>query len=368
MDSKSRLINALHGRETDRVPFAPFLAYFWESQSKEIRSRGKLTFLQDIGADALWRGAPGVVTANIPGLDIRKKTSGNDTSIIYETPVGTVSEIYRYLPDSNTEFLIKHMIERVEDFNILCWMEENSRIDSDNSRAKVHLQNDGREGLSLAIPIHSRLDRVNKSSFQALVEHYVGTENLIYLAYDYPEKIDEVLDIMKEKNEAAVRISASCNDYDYFLSFEDSSTQNYSPEMYEKYIQPEIARWAEILTEAGKHYVQHACGHIRGILPLIKSQGILAVESLSPSPTGNVSLAESRSIVGNDFAIIGGMEPTRLIELSEDEIPGYVRQVIGENGSGPFILANADSLPPQVSIAKLRKIAETVNDATVVST
>ena len=84
----------------------------------------------------------------------------------------------------------------------------------------------------MGYPIHIRHGSLVKSAFQQLVEHWVGTEELVYTAYDNPELIDLVLEPMKARNREAVEISAAVAEYDYFITWEDSSTQNYSPQMY----------------------------------------------------------------------------------------------------------------------------------------
>ena len=56
MTSHERLLAALRGQETDRMPWSPFLAYWWEDQPQAVQDRGQIWFLKEIGADALLRG------------------------------------------------------------------------------------------------------------------------------------------------------------------------------------------------------------------------------------------------------------------------------------------------------------------------
>lgn len=162
---------------------------------------------------------------------------------------------------------------------------------------------------------------------------------------------------MVEKDLEAVRMAAQ-SDYEYFISFEDSSTQNYSPSQYEQYISSEIRQWCAILAEHGKKYVQHACGHVKALVKPMLEDGVCAVESISPPPTGNISIAEVRGIVGDRMGIIGGIEPTELLNLDIDALSSYVEKVIAEGRGGPFVLANSDSCPPRVTIEKFQRIVE----------
>ena len=113
-----------------------------------------------------------------------------------------------------------------------------------------------------------------------------------------------------------------------------------------------------LLTQSGKKYIQHACGHVRDLVLRMKQHGAHGIESISPPPTGNISIKAARAQVGDDFCIIGGIEPTMFLNLSLEELGPYVEQVIDEGLGGPFILANSDSCPPGVTPAKYALVAE----------
>ena len=358
MTSKERLQAAMKGEPVDRMPFAPLLAYFWEARPRAVREAGQLAFLRSVGADPLWRCSPGAVTHDVPGLKIRTVRRGSEEACFYETPIGTLLERFRLSPEGATRYLVEHAVKGREDYRILASMEENTRVFIDAAPMRRHFEEDGREGLSLGNPIHVRHENVRKTAFQSLVEHWVGTEKLIYDLFDHPEEIDLVLEPMRERNREAVRLSAGLDEYDWFLSFEDSSTQNYSPDMYSTYIAPELTEWARILSDGGKEYVQHACGHLRDLLPALREQGSWGVESLTPPETGNISVAETRKALGPEFGIIGGLEPVKLANLDPQELPAYVDEVLAENAGGRFILSNADSCPPEVEPEKFRIIAD----------
>jgi len=86
--------------------------------------------------------------------------------------------------------------------------------------------------------------------------------------------------------------------------------------------------------------------------------GVYGVESLSPPPTGNVTLRDARARVGSALAIIGGIEPTHFLNLSEAELGPYVEQVLLDGRGGPYVLANSDSCPPGVTVEKFKRVAD----------
>lgn len=359
MTSAERLAAALSGQPVDRIPWSPFLAYVWEYFPAEVQQRGQLAFHHEIGADPLWRGAPCPVRVTIDGLTYTQRTEGDYTYHYQETPVGTLTWTHRVSGVGNTNFLCEHPLKTAEDFKVQLWMEEHTTLSYDEDPVGDHLQGEGREGLSIGMLIPR-----SKTAFQQLIEFYVGTEEMAYALADYPEIVEELRLAMVANDLAAAQLAAE-SPYDYFLTWEDSSTQNYSPAQYSACIASEITEFCTILGATGKHYIQHACGHLRAILPTMAASGICAVESLSPPPTGNLALAEARAMLGSHTGIIGGIEPVAFLQTPLAALPAYVEQVIADGAGGPFVLANSDSCPPGVTIEKFVRIGQLVRELAI---
>lgn len=66
-----------------------------------------------------------------------------------------------------------------------------------------------------------------KTSFQSLVEYWCGTENLAYALADFPEVVEECLDVMRERDRENVQIAVKSS-AEGFIFWEDSSTTNQS--------------------------------------------------------------------------------------------------------------------------------------------
>jgi hypothetical protein len=353
MNSKERIIAALEGQKPDHIPFSPFLAYVWDYFPERIRDMGQLAFQQMIGADPLWRGAPcPVESLSIDGLRCAELKEEGQTVTILETPVGTLRRAAQTSPQGDTTFLVEHPVKTVEDLKVAMWIEERIRYAYNPAPVRKHLAGMGSEGLSLGMLIPRK-----KSAYQSLVEHWVGTEELVYLMADFPETVKELWEVMVRNDLAAVRLAAQ-SEYAYFTTWENSSTQNYSPDQYDQFIGSEIGEWCRILSQSGKRYVQHACGHTKALLGRMRKHGVFAVESVSPPPTGNVSIREARKILETEVGIIGGIEATKFLGLSERDLAPYVESVIADAAGGPFVLANSDSCPPGVTVEKMKLVAE----------
>jgi len=353
MTAKERIIAALHGQPTDYTPFSPFLAYVWEYFPREVREAGQLAFHHLVRADPLWRGAPCPVKA-IPPAQIERKSAeeGSRTVVWTATPVGTIRCATERSDIGGTHFLVEHPLKCEEDYKVQMWIEENTTYVYDPAPVADHFRGNGREGLSLGMLIPRC-----KSAYQQLVEQLVGTEELIYALTDFPETVRKLWQTMVRKDLEAARLAVE-SEYDYFITWEDSSTQNYSPTQYDEFIGSEIGQWCQLLDGAGKRYVQHACGHVGALVERMRDHGVFAIESISPPPTGDIAIRDARQKVGDRLGIIGGIEPTQFLDLTEDQLGPYVESVIDDAQGGPFVLANSDSCPPGVTIEKFRLAAE----------
>ena len=353
MTSKERIVAALNGEELDYTPFSPFLAYVWEHFPREIQDAGQLAFHHAIGADPLWRGAPCPVKM-IPPSQVEYKTveEGDKSVTLAITPVGTLRSARTQSDAGNTSFLIEHPLKTEEDYKVQMWIEEHTTYAHNPEPVAEHFREKGREGLSVGMLIPRC-----KSAYQEMVEHYAGTEELIYALMDFPDTVRSLWRIMVEKNLETVKLAME-SEYEYFLTWEDSSTQNYSPGQYDEFIGSEIGGWCDLLNGCGKKYIQHACGHVAALTERMRDHGAFAIESISPPPTGNLSIRDARDIVGSSMGIIGGIEPTLFLNLTEAELGPYVESVIEEARGGPFVLANSDSCPPGVTIEKFKLVAD----------
>jgi hypothetical protein len=356
--SKERIIAALHNRPVDRIPFSPFLAYVWESFAQEVQDAGQLAFHHAIGADPLWRGAPGVVRAIQPDGIERKVVEEGDRQVTQvTTPVGAFQFSHAKSKTGYTSFIVEHPLKTEEDYKTRMWIEENTTYEYDSAPMKEHIVNNGREGLSVG-----QLIPRCKSAYQDLVEFFVGTEELVYAQMDFPDTVRSLWELMVENDLKAVKMSVE-SDYDYFITWEDSSTQNYSPTQYDEFIGSEIGQWCDILKSAGKYYMQHACGHVAALTERMRDHGVFAIESISPPPTGNLTIKDARAMVGDTMGIVGGIEPTQFLNLSEAELGPYVETVIEDAKGGGFLLANSDSCPPGVTVEKFKLVADVARAA-----
>lgn len=357
MSPRQRILGSLKGNEVDRMAWCPFLAYYWESLDKDIRQKGQIEYMQDIGADPLYRGSHLLAKPIFNKCNVIEKAKNDKKLTIYETPIGRLELVFTYSKSGDTWYLTGHPLKRKEDYKILQYIYENISFKEEIKLFEEDKKKLGEDGVYIPV-----VGTQQKSAFQCLLEHWAGTINLTYALFDFPEVVEECLATMHEKNMQTVDISLKSS-ADGFIFWEDTSTTNLNPQMFKKYVKPEIDSWGKVIQGQGKMLIHHACGHLNGVIDMIADENIDVLESISPPPTGDIELFDVRDRLPEHIAIIGGIEPVTFLNSPIDEFEVYVKEIIKRMKSTRYILANSDSCPPGVDERKFRLISRLVRES-----
>lgn len=354
MTAKQRLLAAMTGKEIDRVPWSPFLAYYWEHLPPQVTAEGQVRYMQKMGADPLLRGFHVLSDVKYSGCEITTEQKGNQNYETIHTPVGNLTKVHTYSSTADSWFLTGHPVQTEEDFKILQYFMEHAVITPNPTAFEAEAKKYGDEALFVpSIGIHS------KTAFQSLVEHWCGTEALTYALYDFPETVEECLAVMQQKDMETVQ-NAVKTSAEVFNFFEDSSTTNISPSFFEKYTAPEIDAWGKLIHQNEKLLLHHACGHLKDLLPLIAKTEIDILESISPPPTGNIEIVDAVKFLPEHIAIVGGIEPTFFETCTMEQLESYATKLLADMKGRRFVMANSDSCPPKVSYEKFLLVSELV--------
>jgi len=353
MTAKERLLASIKGEKTDRPAWSPFLAYWWENNPKYTSNINQLDFIEQCGADPLLRGFGNVCKTKFVGTEQKEEMIDGIAVTSYITPVGTLTLRSKYSPAGNTWFLFDHPVKTAEDLKILTWMYEHATVEP-NENAEKDYYATGERGLMVPT-----VGFDCKTCFQSLVERWIGTVNLAYIDADEPEAIEECLDAMRKASMKTVEIAVN-TPYEAFIFWEDSSTTNISPSMFEKYTAPEIKAWGDLLHKNGKMLIHHACGLIRHLLPLMGKLPIDAIESISPPPTGDIDIADAFKLLPENIGLIGGIEPVFFENCNENELEKRIYELLEIGKNKRFLLANSDSCPPKVAYEKFLQVSNIV--------
>lgn len=172
--------------------------------------------------------------ATLNNCQVYSKQQGDKRYDTYETKVGSLTEEYTYSLDANSWFLTGHPVKTEENFKVLQYMVENTVITDTVKEFEEEYKKVGEDGLCLPV-----IGLYSKTAFQSMVERWCGTVDLVYALYDFPEVVEECLSVIQEKDMETVK-NALKSSAEGFIFWEDSSTTNINPDMFEQYTAPEI--------------------------------------------------------------------------------------------------------------------------------
>ena len=87
-----------------------------------------------------------------------------------------------------------------------------------------------------------------------------------------------------------------------------------------------------------------------------------AIESISPPPTGNITLQDAAAMLPEHIALIGGLEPVRLLTGTLEDVCNDARVLLKDLSGRRFILGNSDSCPPNVEYEKFLAVTDIVKN------
>lgn len=147
------------------------------------------------------------------------------------------------------------------------------------------------------------------STIPRLLEIDMGTENFYYMLADHPDEVDALIHTIHQREVDAFRILAA-GPWDSVTLAENTSTYYISPDIYRRYNMPHQREFVSTIKSKGKTAILHMCGHVHGILDLIKETHCDGIHTLTPPPTGDVPWEDALDVLGDDLIIFGCLDPS----------------------------------------------------------
>ena len=375
MNSKERLLAVFKGKKSDRIPWDPLIDGYFLSFLKEKNIEMNIVeALRYIGADILERhvttytdimmmGSSDMIYVNPKDAIVQKNIKitlhfdkkNGEIFNTYETPIGIIKEKYVFTKASPwLPFPVEHKIKRKEDLKIYKYILENITPKPNFENFQKEVDYIGNDGLASASGPSTPIMR--------LLQREMGIETFYYYLNDYPKEIEEILDIMHERNKKIYHIIIK-SPAEVIIDYENSSTTLFSPQIFDRYCLNQINEYANIVKQAGKIYLTHMCGKLDKIMNLLsqgKQDGIIDV---SPAPTGDFNIAEALKSWGKTKVVMGGIDATAFTQLSVDGIKKYVRDLLRQIGpANNFILGSGDATPYGTPLESLKAVTKVVEN------
>jgi len=178
-----------------------------------------------------------------------------------------------------------------------------------------------------------------------------------------PEFVDELLDRICDYNVALVK-DAIKYDIDAVHFGDDWGSQRgmlMSPQTWERFLMPRLARQYAATKDAGKLVTIHSCGKVQEVFPQLIEIGL---DCFNPFQPEVMDVYEMKRVYGGRLSFWGGISTQRLLPYgTPDEVKVEARRMMSEVGrDGGYILAPAHSIPGDAKPENILALIEVVNE------
>ena len=373
MTSRERLLAAIRFEGPDRVPVSPrFWRYLLKHEGTQ-KQKAYLKYAEIYEIDPLLGAAAGPVQfIPHPGADYsrlgsdirvdeRRETSGDYTisQRTFETPAGRLTDEI-HMPKPGGPFGIApnaHFKERIikgpDDLAALglllkAWTAAHEIPDYRKLSAEI-----GGRGL-LAAHTYSALSHNAGDAY--------GLQNTMLATRDNPEFLNDLIDLFQELLMDVTRRALDNGAEMVFCStFFESMSSGWSPALYREFFLPRIKEHVDLTHEYGALYHLYDDGKVKLSLPMLREVGIDLLSTICPPPSGDVTPAEAREMVGKDVCLNGGIDTVNVVWRGTPEsIDAAIKEAIEQAAlpEGGYIVGTSDSITEEASQENFRAFFE----------
>lgn len=362
MSERERVLTLLRGGQPDRVPWFGDLDYWATAQicrkerPLDFKTRDAyLDWHRDLGVGYYLQGYfPYKII--VQNCEISEWREGCQRYRQVRTPKGTLRECWTWMDASFCEAPTEHLLKTVADLPAYQYLHANTRYEPDYALAELRRRQVGDLGVVLVY--------LPKSPFMHVVALDAGIMAVVDMLDEDPELFEETMAVVKVSHDAAAQIALD-SPAEFLMIPENLSAEVVGPPLFHRFMKPYQTEWATKIREAGKFSCIHMDGSIKGLIREEFQVGLTFVESLTPSPTGDLDVADWASFVGpTDTVFWGGIPGAYFTALTSDaEFDRHVKHVLSVMRQSPrYVLGVADQVPPEGLERRLRRVRELVDE------
>jgi len=196
------------------------------------------------------------------------------------------TDLSYYNEGYRSQRIVEYIIKSLSDYDVVRFIIEDAVYHEDYTgfvRARERL---GEDGLLLA--------NMGRCPLQRMSIELAGLERLALDLHDYPEVVEGLLQTMEQRQDEVYRMAAE-SPAELIWSPDNVSTTRMSPRWFERYCLPFYNRHGPMVHRAGKMYVAHMDGRLRGLKHLIAQCDLDVIEAVTPPPMGDLPIAEAQA-------------------------------------------------------------------------
>ncbi|MCZ7583641.1 MAG: hypothetical protein M5R36_10100 [Deltaproteobacteria bacterium] len=364
MNYRERIWAGLRGEPVDYVPFAPRWDLWFNAAKLDGRLPAKyqgwdmFDMAKDLGFGVFDFYAP-LFRTELHGVTVTETRKGSDTLIVYETPVGTVSEVHGSTPDLESGGVrgqtTQHLIQSIEDYGPVMYNVEHTEVIPAYEEFLARDRRIGEAGLALGLGFECPAHHI--------MREFTGYQGFYYALYDHPNEVDRLIDAVSAlyaKMEAVVLDSPA----DIIRVGSNFDTQLTSPPIFRRYFAPYFREFSARAHQRGKWVCAHTDSRMDGLMELILDSGFDVAEAFTPPPMTNIDIADARRVWGNRVAIWGGLASILFsLSIPDEVLEAHIRAQLAQMHPGDrFVLGMGDNVPTDSSLDRILRVQEIVEE------
>lgn len=359
MSERRRVLTLLGGGRPDRVPWFGDLDYW----ATALIGRGRrpadfkasdayIGWHRDLRCGFYLQGDFPFRTI-VENCGVTEWREGNARRRRIETPHGTLTETWTWLPGSFAEAPTEHLVKTATDLAAYRHLFENTRYAPDHDFAWKRRAQVGEAGIVLCY--------LPKSPFMQMVALDAGIAAVAEIAADAPDELSETLAAVRGAHDAAAALAVA-SPAEVLMIPENLSSEVVGPRLYERYMREYHETWCSEIAAAGKFSCLHLDGTLKGLLRQVASAGFTFIEAMTPAPVGDLAVERWAAWCPDSPKTVfwGGLPGVYFTaQVSDEEFDRHTKAVLEVMRSEPrYVLGVADQVPPDGLERRIRRVAE----------
>ena len=282
---------------------------------------------------------------------VESAEDGTDTIETWYTQEGSLRQVRRQCREDGTSYLVEHLVKGPDDLPALIAIFTDEQLELDHEAVeKIRRRRNliAEDGMLICFLPGTPLGMMYRM--------YSSVEALVYLYADVPVLLRNLFEVMENNYRRKFELTVQ-SEVDALVGMDDTSTTVISPRMFEEFNLELTDERARVCHEAGKLYFHHSCGLIRNLLSLYRRTHMDGVHGFNAPPTGDVTIAEGREMLGNRITIMGGIGSMADERWDFERVRSDVQQLYTDAGRGDHFIMGIGAWP-HVTVTQTRAVVE----------
>jgi len=275
---RERLEAFWSGERPDRVPFTAYEGLLPPDWSDPVIRQ---MFRDGLG---VLRFVPTWATRYSGDVQVVEQTGSEGAKTVrrqtWRTPLGEVSAVWK------DGWQQKHFLETAADYRVMTYIARHTHYTADYAAFRT-------EEVYLP-PYMVPVPRLGRTPLQAILVDYAGIAGFSLHLVEYPEELHELYEALRANFRQQIEIVAR-GPGRYINILENLTLDTIGPRRFERFLLPVYEETFGMLHEAGKLVGCHYDGQIRVAKDVVARSPVDLIESLTPPPEGDFTLAEARA-------------------------------------------------------------------------